>query len=361
MSSQHDKKKRKQDDTHSSKTSSSMAAAAASIVLATPSSKIINEYSNELQAIKDTLDKYWSSETFFHDKNKKSIDIRRENFSYLDKYAQDLIDKYAWACPDDRALRIIATFSPLIEIGSGKGYWVSLLRNHFDSVDVIAADKYVAKKSFTTVVKGGPEILKNKKSSMVHDKPRTLLLCYPDEQEAIASQCLDYYTGEYIIHIGESLVGAGTLFGVPQAPFGRTSSADFQVSLSEMFHQVLVCDLHNRLPYSRDCISVWKRTAYVQGKDHAESIDSNNDAPVTQQKAIATETTGKSKKAKKEVPSSSSSSSAVETISLDQLAMLREVGLDMQYSEDKESLWAYIPENEILPVDRAAACLAHML
>mmetsp|Transcript_7858 Transcript_7858/g.19988 ORF Transcript_7858/g.19988 Transcript_7858/m.19988 type:complete len:164 (-) Transcript_7858:188-679(-) len=46
--------------------------------------------------------------------------------------------KYAWAIPDQRAIRIIANFSPLVEIGAGKGYWAMLLRQA--GADVLALD-----------------------------------------------------------------------------------------------------------------------------------------------------------------------------------------------------------------------------
>ena len=35
--------------------------------------------------------------------------------------------------------------------------------------------------------------------------------------------------------------------------------------------------------------------------------------------------------------------------------------LDQQYNEDNDNLWANIPSDEVLPIDRAAPCLAHLL
>jgi hypothetical protein len=52
-----------------------------------------------------------------------------------------MADKYAWAVPDARALRIIASFSPIVEIGAGRGYWGSLLSKA--GVDYIGFDRTV--------------------------------------------------------------------------------------------------------------------------------------------------------------------------------------------------------------------------
>ena len=80
----------------------------------------------------------------------------------------------------------------------------------------------------------------------------------------MANPCLENFTGDYVIHIGE-LISTGGLSS-PQAPWGRTSSADFQVSLMTDFHCVLVAEMP-AFPFSSDCISVWKRTEFVRGKE----------------------------------------------------------------------------------------------
>ena len=69
--------------------------------------------------------------------------------------------------------------------------------------------------------------------------------------------------GQYVIHVGELLTTGGTL-SFPQAPWGRTSSSDFQVTLSEQFHCILSASLP-RFPFSRDHITVWKRTKWIHG------------------------------------------------------------------------------------------------
>lgn len=132
---------------------------------------------------------------------------------------------------------------------------------------------------------------------------RALFLCYPDEQEALAIECLERFTGEIIIHVGELML-TGT-YSRPQSPWGRTTSADFQVALNEDFHCLLVSKLP-RFPFSRDCISVWKKTTWVRGK---EAVEGNL---IDEQDVEAT-------------------------------------------------MWSSIPPDERLPCDVAAPCLQHLL
>jgi len=304
------------------------------------------EEMNELKAmmVKQFKGDYWNESAFFHCKK----ELRQKMWKFLDDKGMDLVEKWAWACPDRRALNIISHYTPIVEIGCGKGYWARSLRD-ICNVNIVAYDKYVdISNCHTKVLVGGPEVLKQQKNMN-----RTLLLCYPDENEAIAAECLDNFKGDIIIHVGEMMVGNGTLFGVPQAPFGRTSSADFQVSLQESFHQILVCELLNRFPYSRDCISVWKRTQMVVGKEHAEYIDNTGG----NEPEVIKATKSSSNEGKKGAVSSGTSDS-VEFMSMDALKLLRESGLDQQYSENTdEAMYAHIPADEILPTDRVARCV----
>ena len=325
---------------------------------------------------------------------------RGEAWDEMLSNSQDLCEKYAWAVPDERALRILSNFGPLIEIGAGKGYWARLLRDH--GVDVLAYDKYPADKSlaWTKVKKGGPEML-----AYPAAKGRTLMLCYPDEQESMAAQCLDHYSGDIILHVGE-MIFTGTAMGTPVAPFGRTSSADFQVSLAETFHCLLVARLSETYPLSRDCISVWKRTKFVAGREHQsmvadepdpdfmpdqkkrvheddiidngkgkkknkkskESVEESavefislSDLEALRGNATTDVSKGKKKKSEKKSAPVVAEDDGVEFMDMNDLNALREAALDMQYDEENESRWASIPDDEQLPIDRAASCLRHLL
>ncbi len=165
-----------------------------------------------------------------------------------------LVEKYAWAVPDNTALGIIKHFSPIIELGAGRGYWASLLRDML--VDIIAVDKYSSMKTHTKVLTGEPKILKKAEHAQ-----RALLLCYPDDRESMSMECLEHFRGETIIHIGELAI-TGTKAGGLQRPWGKTTCSEFQVGLMEEFHCVLRHRLTN-FPTSCDYLTVWKRTPFV--------------------------------------------------------------------------------------------------
>ena len=52
-----------------------------------------------------------------------SDEARMEQWIRLKIMGGPLISDYAWAVPDDKALNILRHFSPLVEMGAGKGYW----------------------------------------------------------------------------------------------------------------------------------------------------------------------------------------------------------------------------------------------
>jgi hypothetical protein len=135
---------------------------------------------------------------------------RASGWIRLEVLAEPLVEKYAWAVPSERALSVLSSFSPLIEIGAGKGYWAHLLSQR--GVDIVAFDKFAKKlkNKWFDVEVGGPKVLQRDEF-----KGRALFLCYPDETADVAMQCLERYSGEYVLHVGE-LVGTGTWSGAPQ-------------------------------------------------------------------------------------------------------------------------------------------------
>lgn len=185
---------------------------------------------------------------------------------------EEAMEKYAWAIPDDRALRICAHFAPLVEMASGAGYWCRLLRER--NVPITAYDKDVdenckaagvSARPFTKVEKGGPEVLELFPNA-------TLLLIYPDDyedsEEPLSMASLSQYHGDTVIHIGEWLGCTKTLSMEGQEtpdsvyPWGRSTSPDFQIVLEASFHRVLMVPLPN-WGSVKNCLTVWKRTTTV--------------------------------------------------------------------------------------------------
>jgi hypothetical protein len=118
--------------------------------------------------------------------------------------------QYSWAIPNALALKTISELQPVVEIGSGNGYWVYLLRSR--GCDVTAVDSYpndrtrgqrnVSRHAATTwiddtIVMSGEQFLREQKGC----KHATLLFCWP--REGMLESILRHYSGNVIVVIGE--------------------------------------------------------------------------------------------------------------------------------------------------------------
>ena len=181
-----------------SKSSSSSSSSSTTTALVASNSTTTNDYYNEVLELKKTCP-LWDDGIFFS--SNVNHDDRMTEWLRIRILGKVLLDKYSWAIPDTRCLNILSTFSPLIEIGAGKGYWCSLLRNM--NVDIVAYDNDKDNTdTFTTVLLGNEKSLKQKSNNN-----RNLFLCYPDENYELALKCMQYYDGQYIIHVGELFFG----------------------------------------------------------------------------------------------------------------------------------------------------------
>jgi hypothetical protein len=295
-----------------------------------------------------------------------------------------LVNKYAWATPDDRAIRILQHFSPLVEIGCGaNAYWCNLLQQN--GVDILGYDvnpeqggrlvqhneeepqdesesvsnkkKKGKQSNAATKTKtpswlrqGGPQVLS---TAEIANSKRTLFLCYPDEDEqenddndngeddadddgndddddaeqsssssSMGLECLQHYTGEYVIHVGELVLDAN--LSMDQAPWGRSSAPGFQICLASQFHCLLKASIPNWL-HVRDTISVWKRSSTIpivfddeDEKEVANDEDDDDDDNDDNED-------------------------------------------DEDDDEAEEVEYKYIPVDEQLPITVAAPCLEHLL
>jgi len=178
---------------------------------------------------------------------------RAELFDQLDP---DMPAKYSWAVPDERALRILTAFAPIVEIGAARGYWGGLLLAR--GVRYVGFDQFVDPKRIRHVSKGGPE-------ELARFPKHSLFLCYPDDFKmdgrSLAVECLKRYKGDTIIHVGE-------IFGHTflENPWGKTTDADFQEELAATFHQILQVPLPS-WQGACDTLTVWKRTQRCQVDD----------------------------------------------------------------------------------------------
>jgi hypothetical protein len=185
---------------------------------------------------------------------------------YYDVEDPELAAKFAWAVPDERAIRVLLAHSPLVEIGSGRGYWGRLVADGggimhcYDINPEAGGTEAGAKTSYENwcpVARGGPESI-NKHADCA------LFLCYPDDFEAgpesMAEEAIQLFEGDTVIHVGE-LMSTGTK--CKPGAFGKTTAPEAQVYLADNFHCVLSIPLPS-WSSSSDYLTVWKRTQLVE-------------------------------------------------------------------------------------------------
>jgi len=194
-------------------------------------------------------------------------------------HGEDLVNKYAWAVPNHEAIDVCKKLEPIVEVGAGQGYWGRCLEGagvEIKSYDVsaegglIGGKKKKGKENFR-VLEGDSSVLLEEE----HENS-TLLLCFPDEDSidgtSLGLSCLENFPGTHLIHIGELYPSS---LPVSQAPFGRTSTPEFQVALSTSFHCLKVIPLP-RWPHESTTLSVWKRTQTVAITFEGDSDDEDD-------------------------------------------------------------------------------------
>lgn len=106
--------------------------------------------------------------------------------------------KLSHAIPNREAVELVAEYSPIVEMGAGRGYWADLVEQL--GGDVICYDWEEQEDPFHEIHIGEPDVL-------TEHSDRTLLLIYPPyvehEGASMSEECLDYYEGDTIIYIGE--------------------------------------------------------------------------------------------------------------------------------------------------------------
>lgn len=122
------------------------------------------------------------------------------NSGKLFRFRRELIYKYAYAIPNDKALRKIAEYSPIVEIGAGSGYWAHLLSKK--GVDVVAYDNWrnPKRKQWFDVQLSDESVVKN-------HADRALFLCWPPVKDEMALKAIRKYKGETVIYVGEDRDG----------------------------------------------------------------------------------------------------------------------------------------------------------
>jgi len=158
---------------------------------------------------------------------------------------------FAWAIPTPEAINLLASYSPLVEIGAGTGYWARLIAEA--GGDILAYDihpprrgkktrghnRYHGRIRYFDVRKGGPSKLRRYPN-------RTLFLCWPPYDAPMAWQCLRKYRGRHVAIVSE---GEG----------GCSADDKFWTLLrSSGFRPTVRCDLPQWVGI-HDYLAVWER------------------------------------------------------------------------------------------------------
>lgn len=117
-----------------------------------------------------------------------------------------LVKQYSWAVPDERAVKLIASLGPIVEIGAGNGYWASLIASVGGDIlafDERPYDNQWCMGSYHPIAVGGPKA--------AGERPgRVLFLCWPPYDTSFADECLRRYVeagGNTLVYIGEGSGG----------------------------------------------------------------------------------------------------------------------------------------------------------
>jgi len=169
---------------------------------------------------------------------------RRYRMDFL-SLRMKLVARYSWAIPDSRALRTIARYGPVVEIGAGTGYWAALLRARgvdvaaYDSCPLPGPNPWHREGAFPwSLVEYGDA------SSAALHRDRTLFLCWPPYTDSMALDALRQHGGERVIYVGE--------FG------GCTATDEFHNTLEREFEVIEQVPIH-QWPGIHDALFFFRR------------------------------------------------------------------------------------------------------
>jgi hypothetical protein len=116
------------------------------------------------------------------------------------KSRRNVVPMYAWAIPNDEAIKAIVDCGPILEIGAGNGYWASLIAQM--GGDIIATDP--GSKQFEFTKEWHPPFRLDAVSAVEkYGAGRALLSVWPGYSQHWCYQALTAYTGDTFIYVGE--------------------------------------------------------------------------------------------------------------------------------------------------------------
>ena len=148
------------------------------------------------------------------------------------------VREFSWAIPNIEAIKAIRKYAPIVEIGSGGGYWGYLIEQDGTSIELFDNRTDTFQKIWKVSQQGGPEVLSRYFN-------HSLLLCWPPYNSTMASDCLRNFQGKYVIYIGE-----------PEG--GCTADDDFFMILKEHFKLIETVEIP-QWPNIHDSILIYKK------------------------------------------------------------------------------------------------------
>jgi len=134
---------------------------------------------------------------------------------------RELCAKYAWAVPNEEALRCLADLSPVIEIGAGTGYWAALLRKRgamihaYDIASIYEGNPYhPGAQEWLPVLAGGEGVAAR------YPRDATLFLCWPTP--GLTAACLPGFAGRHVALIADPAAGADAHEAIRDWQLART-------------------------------------------------------------------------------------------------------------------------------------------
>lgn len=154
---------------------------------------------------------------------------------------QEMVCSYSWAIPSDEVINEIALYSPLIELGSGTGYWAKLINDagaEIQAFDIPNDSRYVFNDKFYPITEGSVEALDQYPNF-------NLFLCWPCYARPWAYQALQRFQGQFVIYVGESEGGC-------------CANLDFFELLDRKFSLIKVCEIP-QWPGLHDAVYFYKK------------------------------------------------------------------------------------------------------
>lgn len=124
------------------------------------------------------------------------------SLQFFNQVLLPIVNRFAWAVPNDDAIEELVKLSPLIEIGAGSGYWAKLLSEK--GGQVAAFDDFSWHKDGKQHFEKQWFEVQNGDERKILDFPKeTLFLCFPPKNSPLASHALALYKGNTLAYVGE--------------------------------------------------------------------------------------------------------------------------------------------------------------